>query len=428
VPEQRIATGYQAREQFKPFHARTQRWAIGVAHRRAGKTVCCVNDLIDAAIRLKRPFPHGRFGYIAPFRAQAQDAAWSYLKHYTSKIPGVEIRESDLAVILPHNGARVRLYGGDNPDNLRGGYFDGVVLDEYAQMRSGLWSEVILPALSDYKGWAAFIGTANGRDEFCRMYEDGKTNPEWFTFMLKASETGILAPEELAMQRKLQSEDEYNQEYECSFDAAVKGAYYAKLMTQAEADGRIRPVHHDPMAQVETWWDLGHHDATAIWWAQRVGNEIRLIDFYQMTGMTLPHFVNIVKTKQQERGFVYRRHIVGFDIMNVEWAGDGKTRQGVARGLGIEFEAAPDQSIEDGINAVRVTLPRCVFDSARCADGIEALRSYRAQYDDKLDVLRPKPLHDKYSDAADAFRYGCITDAPVETWDKPLKYRSSGIR
>lgn len=407
---------YTARKEFWAFHNRKQRWSIGVAHRRAGKTVAHLLDLIKGANTNKKLRP--RFAYLAPLHSQAKTVAWDYLKYYGMAIAGAQANEAELRVDFP-NGGRVRLFGADNPDALRGIYLDGVVLDEYAQMRPQVWPEIILPALTDRNGWAAFIGTPKGRNEFCRLYEAALTNPEWFHFMLKASETGILSEPELETARRSQTPEQYQQEFECSFEAAILGAYYGALIVKAEAEGRIGDVPWQEGHPVETWWDLGYRDATAIWFVQRIGAMLHFIDCYQMTGMTLPHFTKVVKDKPYQ----YSRHIGPHDLEVTDYSGDGKTRNEVAERLGIKFELAPDLSIEDGINAGRMLLGSCRFDRTKCAVPIEALRQYRADFDEKMNVLRPKPRHDEHSHYADAFRYGAVADAPAGDWSKPLAYR-----
>ena len=403
-----IELGYAPREPFRRFHERKQRWACLVIHRRAGKTVACVMDLLDAALRCDKP--DGRFAYIAPTFTQAKDVAWLYLKRFTAGIPGVEQRESDLSIILPGNGARIRLYGAETYDRMRGLYFDGVVLDEVADMDPRAWSEVIRPALADRQGWAAFIGTSKGRNEFWQTWNRAQGNPEWFSLMLKASESGLLPPEEISDMRKTMSEEEYQQEMECSFDAAVKGAYYGRLIDEAQQEGRICAVPHEPAAKVDTWWDLGVGDSTAIWFVQTVGREVRVIDHYEMTGEGLPHYAKVLASKP----YVYGRHIAPHDIA-VRELGTGQSRIEMARALGLKFETAPKLPVDDGINAVRLTLPKCWFDAKRCAAGLEALRMYRKDRDEKLNVFRDKPRHDWTSHSADAFRTGCAArpSAPV---------------
>lgn len=418
---QRVVIPYSPRPQFLPFHNRTQRFSAIVAHRRAGKTVACVNDLIKAAILC--PLENPRFAYIAPYFTQAKDIAWNYVKHYTQSIPGVETNESELRVDLP-NGGRVRLYGAENYDRLRGIYLDGVVLDEPADIDPRAWPEVIRPALSDRKGWACFIGTPKGRNAFYEIWAGGSdglwkgaiNDPEWFALMLKASETGILDATELADARKIMSADQYEQEYECSFQAAIQGAYYGREMTQAEAGKRICRVPWEPNLKTHTAWDLGVGDSTAIWFVQQLGQEIRVIDYYESSGVGLDHYAKVLGNKP----YVYGEHILPHDV-SVKEMSTGRSREETLRSLGIRPKIIPAQNVDDGINAARLLIPRCWFDADNCKRGIEALRQYRRHYDEKLKNYRSSPLHDWTSHAADAFRYlalGLKADKKQD-WSQP---------
>lgn len=350
-----------------------------------------------------------RFAYVAPLYAQAKDVAWAYLKKFTAPIPGVTAHEQELRVDLP-GGGRIRLYGADNYERLRGIYLDGVVLDEVGDMDPRAWSEVIRPALADRKGWAVFIGTPKGRNHFADVWKQAQDNPDWYSLMLKASQTGIVSPEELADARASgMSEDQYNQEFECSFDAAVVGAYYGKLIERAENEGRIGNVPWEPNVPVETWWDLGIDDSTAIWFVQAIGREIRVIDYYEMSGVGLEHYAKVLK----EKDYVYSRHILPHDV-EVRELSTGKSRFAFLAGLGIKGTVARKHSVEDGINSVRSILSRCWFDKTRCARGVEALRQYRQDWDDKLKAFKGRPLHDWTSHGSDAFRYGAYTVRPAE--------------
>ena len=403
----KVVIPYTPRDQFIPYHERTERFAKIVAHRRFGKTVGCINDKIKQAISNPRQFPPPRYSYIAPTFTQAKDVAWSYVKHYCQVIPGIKSSESELFVEFPHNGARFKLYGADNYDRMRGTYNDDVTIDEPAQMDPRAWPEVIRPTLSDYNGGATFIGTPAGRDWFYKVDKDesGQDLPGWFRLILKASETGIIKPEELKSLKVGLTEEQYAQEFECSFEAAVIGAYYGRLMAAAEGDKRIAGVPHEPTAQVWTAWDLGIRDATAIWFAQVVGREVHLIDYYEATGADLGHYVREITNKP----YLYAGHIVPHDAQAKE-LGTGKSRLEVLDSLGLKnITVAPMHRVEDGINAVRTIIPRCYFDARRCARGIDALKLYRAEYDDKLQALKPRPVHDWTSHAADAFRYLAMT-------------------
>jgi phage terminase large subunit len=401
-----ITIPYTPRDQFETYHERIDRWAKIVAHRRFGKTVGCLNDLIRRALCATRTQPPPRFAYIAPTYTQAKDVAWNYLKFYSAPIPGLKMSESELWIEYP-NGARIRLYGADNYERMRGLYFDDVVIDEPAQFDPRAWPEVIRPTLADHQGGATFIGTPQGRDWFYKidLNEDGSEAEGFFRLTLKASDTGIIPPDELQSLKSGLTEEQYAQEFECSFEAAVIGAYYGKLMGQADADKRITGVPHEPTVQVYTAWDLGIRDATAIWFAQVVGREIHLIDYYEATGADLGHYVREIAS----RPYLYAGHFVPHDAQAKE-LGTGKSRLEVLESLGLKnLTIAPMHRVEDGINAVRTIIPRCWFDAKKCARGIDALKLYRAEFDDKLQALKPRPVHDWTSHAADAFRYLALT-------------------
>lgn len=396
IRRKRVELEYRPRHQFKSFHDRVQRWACLVCHRRAGKTVATINDKIMRAVREARP--DGRYAYIAPLYNQAKDIAWSYLKHYAYPILADSPNESELRVDLI-NGARIRLYGADNPDRLRGIYLDGVTLDEFGDMKPAIWTDVIRPALSDRKGWATFIGTPKGKNEFYRVWKSAETDEEWFHLMLKASETSLIDQAELDDARKAMGPDQYEQEYECSFDAAIKGAFYADELRRAEDEGRIGRVPIDRGVPVDTAWDLGVSDSTAIWFCQTVGRERRVIDYYETSGVGLDHYAQVLKDK----GYVYRDHYFPHDIAIRELS-TGKSRLETLKALGIEAQVGEQSAVMDGINAVRRLLDQCWFDRERCERGLEALKQYRREYDDKLKDWKSRPLHDWSSHGADAFR------------------------
>jgi hypothetical protein len=395
MPE--IVIPYRPRPIFQPLHNRRQRWGVCVAHVRAGKTVACINDLIRAAIQCKHREP--RFAYVAPYYSQAKDVAWSYLKYYTAPIPGRVVNESELRVDLP-NGGRVRLYGSDNYERLSGIYLDGVILDEYGDMDPRAWKEVIRARLSDRTGWAMFIGTPKGMNHFGELWAEAQGDPEWFTLKLPASSTGLLPVAELDSARKAMSEEDYAAQYECSFEASVVGAYWGREMQQAETDGRISTVPYQPEIGVETWWDLGVADATAIWFTQTVGREVHVIDYYEATGEGLPHYARVLQAKP----YVYAAHHAPHDI-RVRELGSGRSRLETALSLGIRFEMVPDIGVQDGIDAARSFLARCWFDREATHQGRMALVSYRKLWDEKRKVFSNSPRHDWASHAADAWRY-----------------------
>ena len=358
-------------------------------------------DLLVRALQCEKPNP--RFAYIAPHYNQAKDIAWDYVKQYAAPVLeyGGSINEAELRVDLP-NGGRVRLYGGDNYNRLRGLFFDGVVLDEYADMDPRVW-EVVRPCLSDREGWCSWIGTPKGMNAFYNVFEQAKRDDDWYSLELRASKTGILPTRELDAAKKDLSVDQYAQEYECSFQAAVAGAYYGTEMQEAHDDKRITKVPHDKSLETFTAWDLGIGDATSIWFIQVHGFEVRVIDFYEASGVGLDHYVKVIK----EKPYIYAQHILPHDV-EVKELGTGKSRKEVLRNLGLTVDVAPKLSIEDGIQAVRALLSRCFFDEERCRHGVESLKQYRKEFDEKNKVFRVRPLHDWTSHAADAFRYFAV--------------------
>ena len=396
-----ITLDYAPRSVFEEYHARKERWSCLVAHRRCGKTVACINDIIKRAIECSEP--HARYAYVAPFLAQAKEVAWDYLRRFAEPI--IEDKnESELWVQLI-NGARIRIHGADNPDRLRGAYLDGVVLDEYADMRPSVWGEVIRPMLADRHGWATFIGTPKGRNEFFKIWDGAQTNNRWYAVCLRASQTGILAKQELDDARADMTPEQYEQEFECSFDAAILGAYFGREIAEADRAGRIADVAYDKALDVQTAWDLGKGANMAVWCFQVASrNEIRILDHIEgQHSDGIPQLV----TKLNAKPYRYGDDWVPHDA-KVPEIGTGKTRVETLISLGRKPRLVPNHKVDDGINAARLALAFCWFDQLKCADGIEALRQYRAEFDEKTKTFRNIPRHDWASHSADAFRYLCM--------------------
>jgi hypothetical protein len=398
----RITIPYTPRALFRPYHQRAQRWACLVVHRRGGKTVACVNDLIRRAVRLDKI--DGRFAYIGPQLNQSKDVVWTYLKRFAGPLI-IEKNESDLWVEVPNAGghvSRIRVYGADNPDRLRGGYFDYALLDEYADIAPSVYGEIVRPMLADRQGGATFIGTLKGRNHLWKLYEQRVDDADWFTMLAKASQTGILPAEELADMRDDMTPEEYEQEMECNPDAAIRGAYWGKELANAEAEGRMCPIEPAP-GPVHTVWDLGMGDSTAIWWWQAHGKEIRVLDFYENHGVGLEHYAGVIASRAWPKGTDWVPHDA-----KVRELGTGRTRVETMGKLGLRPRLVPAHKLEDGINAARMTIPRMWFNMPECRDGVEGLKQYRADYDEKARVFTNKPKHDWTSHRADAFRYLCM--------------------
>ena len=440
---------YKPRSYFVPFHNRLKYHKVDgvkrlrpdsllraclVCHRGAGKTVACVVDLIDAAIKCS--FPRGRFAIIGPTLKQEKTNAWDYMRDYAlrlqSKEVHVEINETELRVDFGHNQSRVRIFGSDNPDNLRGQYFDGVVFDEYADIDPRIWPEIVLPRLGDPGrdlGWVVFIGTPRGHNSFYQIHTNAIKDPKWFYMMLKAADSNLHSVEQLEAIKAEQTPEQYAQEFECSFEAAIQGAYYAKLMEAALTSGRICSVPHNPDFPVFTAWDLGWSDATAIIFAQVVGREIHIIDYIEASHKPLGYYVGELRERAD---FVYEGHFLPHDVM-VSEQGTGKTRLETLQTLGLNnCRVLLKHEIPDGINAVRQLIPRCVFDKTKCLRLTEALSLYRSDLDlrqidptTRQPILKDRPKRDWTTHPADAMRYlaAGIDERGMRGFWKPIEYK-----
>jgi phage terminase large subunit len=393
------------------------RFVVGVAHRRMGKTVAALNQIIKAALENDKQAP--RYAYIAPTYSQAKRVAWDYLTHFVRPLDAVaniaELRVDFL-------GRRIQLYGSDNPDSLRGQYFDGVVLDEIGDQNPKIWNEIIRPALADRKGWCLFIGTPKGNNHFKELFDRASKEPGWSALQFKVSETQIIDVEELEAARKEMGDDKYNQEFECSFNAAVEGSYYGKLINDLEEQGRMCEITRDDLCQTYVAWDLGMGDSTALWVAQNAGQETRLMDYVENHGQGLDWYVNWLKDNNWHQA----EQLLPHDV-EVRELGTGKSRLEVLREAGLNVKVLPRLSVDDGIQSVRRLLPRCWFNMPKVKQGLDCVRNYRREYDEKRNVFYDKPLHDWASHGSDAFRYLALGMEQTNTWAQPLKINAKWI-
>jgi hypothetical protein len=242
-----IDLGFRPRPWQADSLRRRKRFNVEVVHRRGGKTVVKIMRLIDAALRCDKPMP--RYGYVAPLLKQAKAIAWDYLKQFSRPIPGVTINESELFVELP-NGARIRIFGADNPDSLRGLYFDGVVLDETADMKPEVWTTIILPAILDRGGWADFIGTPKGINLFSEMYFKALKDPDWYASLRTVYDTGALSEAEIELARSTMTEAQFRQEFLCDFTAGSSNALIAVDIVQAAAGKHLREDEYGFAARI----------------------------------------------------------------------------------------------------------------------------------------------------------------------------------
>lgn len=382
-----------------------QRMAIALMHRRGGKTVWAIGELIADVAGCKLHRPQG--AYLCPQQNQAKRVAWGYVKDLTGDVPGMQYNNSELLATFPHGGT-IRLLGAENCDSLRGMYLDSVVLDELAQMEPRVWGEIIRPCLADREGRAICIGTPMGRlNTFHRLWKRAAGLPDWSQHVYTWRDTQVLPIEELRSMRREMSADEWRQEMECDFTAAIRGAYYAKQMEAAQAEGRITAVPYDDQLPVFTSWDLGINNPTVLVYWQSVGAELRCIraDAYESTGLA-----GIVKEMRGLDYASYSRHYLPHDVA-VRELGTGVSRQEVLEQLlGMAVEVVPALDVEDGIEATKSMLGRTWFDEGNCEVLLEALRHYRSERDEKRDTLKMAPLHDWSSHWADAVRMLAVSD------------------
>lgn len=385
--------------------------AVAVWHRRAGKDALCLNWAGVSAHRRV-----GSYWHLLPEYAQARKALWTAVNPHTGRniideaFPkGIRKRTRDQEMFIEFNcGSTWQLLGSDKYDSLVGSPPVGVVFSEWALADPRAW-DYVRPILAENGGWALFIYTPRGRNHGLRLLEHARRDPAWFNQVLPAQLTGALSSDVLDGERReliaLWGEEEgerlFDQEYGCSFETPIRGAYYGKVLARLEASNHMRAVPYDPRYPVITGWDLGIGDSTAIWFVQLIAAEVRVIDFYQSSGQGLDHYAKVLKGKP----YAYQEHFLPHDGGARE-LGTGKTREETLKMLQVgRVQVLPRQDVDDGINAVRNLLPSCYFDMDACAAGLDALRSYRSDYDESARVLKRTPVHDWCSHPADAFRY-----------------------
>lgn len=417
----KISTGYNPRPFQAIVHKSLKRFNVLVAHRRFGKTLLVINEKVTKGLENQKHNP--QYAYIAPTYKQAKMIAWEYLIDYTSEIPGVKVNKSELTVEIYREGIRdasgrgwkkkpdkikFMLLGSDNPDSIRGIYLDGAILDEYAQCDPIIWGEIVRPALADRRGWAIFIGTPKGQNHFYTRLVKAQEQPEsWYTAIFKASETGVLPEDELEDMKADMDEQEIEQELECSFAAAVRGSYYGEKLLEIKENGQITKVMYNPRIPVDTHWDLGIGDSTAIIFRQKVNGFWHYIDYMEANGKGLEWYIKELEKKP----YVYGRMVWPHDGKNKDFV-TGQTRLEVARELKPDWnwEVLTKQAVDDGIQAVRRRLPISYFDEQKCTRLLDCLKNYQREWDSKLMMFKEKPKHDWTSHGADAFRYDSLDD------------------
>jgi len=406
---------YQPRELFIPFHNRTQRWASLNTHRRAGKTVALANDLIYGALQCQLRKP--QLAYIGPTFTQAKRIAWMYLKDYAESYLAKPPQESELKLTLKNEGT-IHVLGADNADALRGMYLDGTVNDEYALWRPSIYSQVIRPALSDRNGWSVFASTPRGKNLFYDVHVDPKKREdpnEWYKLDLRASESGIIDKIELEALRRSLDPEEFAQEYECSFDSALKGAIYASEVDLLFAEGRVLPNLYDPNLETHCVFDLGYTDATvALWWQVDPRTKVkRIIRVRCTTGADIFYHIAAIHNFPGEVGDVWLPHDARAKNLQT-----GKSVVEQFLSEGIKPRLVPSHKIRDGISAARRVFPGVEIDLDDTEELVEALKSYRREWNEDLGMFSERPVHDWSSHYCDAYRYFALVvsmDASLST-------------
>lgn len=385
--------------------------AFLVWHRRAGKDSFAINYAAKEAFQKT-----GTYFHMLPTSKQARKVVWQGINkdtgiRYIDQAFPKELRKrtvEDEMLIELRNGSFWQCLGSDNYDAAVGTNPLGITFSEWSISNPRAW-DYMRPILAENNGFAIFIGTPRGKNFFFDQYQLAIKHPRWYCSLRTIDDTGLVSHQ--TIQDEIDAgmpESRARQEFWCSFDAENIGAIYEKWIVQLEKTGRITSVPYDPRYPVETAHDIGHRDAHAIWFVQRVGVEIRLIDYHEQKGHDLKSLLKVLR----EKPYVYSRHIFPHDMNKFEF-GAGATISEQARQHGLHHVVAPKLSEEEGIEHVRTFLPRMTFDAVKCRRGLQALRSFRYEEDgdeegEKL-VLKTKPKHDWASHGSKALQYYVTT-------------------
>jgi phage terminase large subunit len=397
--------------------------AVAVWHRRAGKDSLSLHYTTYAALT-KRV---GVYWHILPTQIQGRRVIWENVDSHGNRMmdawpgwrtPGREdgvvaaIRHDQMKVEL-HNGSIWYVVGSDNYDSVMGTNPVGIVFSEWSLSNPRAW-DYVRPILTENGGWAIFIYTPRGRGHGATMHDMAQDNPDWFCQKLTVADTHSISMEAIdAERREGVAEEHIQQEYYCSFDAPLVGSFWGKELMECERDGRITSLPHDEALLVDTWWDLGLSDATAVWYTQRAGNEIHIINYEEASERTPAQDVQMLNRMRDEHGYNYGRHIWPHDGGHKTKASKGRPLSALYGDLNIYPEVQPRHDVEVAVQRVRQILPRCWFDKHNCADGLDALRAFKKAKDedkstDTRPYYRPGYIHDWSSHGASAFYTGAM--------------------
>lgn len=403
-----------------------RRKIVAVVHRRAGKSTAIVWRGLRKALTWQRETtPAGkrnlkadppRVVHVLPQQVMwARTGLWDKLALAARAIPGAKIEKTDRRILLP-NGGIYQAGGMDNPDAWRGGYADEVIEDEADDVTAGGLDMVVEPMLADYNGTRIKVGTPKGNGRLADAYAEAGDDPDASRYLLPWQKTGVLSDLQVTRLRKELDEEEFAQELECSFSSPNSGAYYAKMLDEAEREGRICQVLYDPALPLYTSWDLGIDDSTAIWFFQITrSGEWRWLEYFEDSGAGLDYYVKALK----ERKYTYTKHYLPHDVEVRELTNAGRSRRQFLDGLGVRpIVVVPACNPADRISASRQIIPRSFFNSTGCADGLKKMRNYKREWNEHSGVWRSNPLHDSTSHCADAFGTGVQGAQEAKTTEK----------
>jgi len=353
----------------------------------------------------------GLYWHLFPTYNQGRKIAWEgmtktgrkFIDHFPKENIEGQINNTEMRIRFK-TGSVYQVVGSDNPDRLVGANPVGIILSEYALQDPRAW-DYIRPILLENEGWAVFIYTPRGRNHGYTLLKNAQKSPKWFSQVLSVNDTEAVSEEAINEEREAgMPEALIQQEFYCSFDAALVGAYYGTAMDIALKAKRIGLFPYDSQLMVHTSWDLGVGDQTVIIFYQLCMGRIQIFDCYSMSGEGLPHYANILSSGHRAQ-YCYGNHYAPFDIQARDLS-TGRTRLETAQSLGIRFRVVPKVSIEDGIEAVRSIMSRIYWNEDKNTEHlIEAARQYRKEWDDKKRCFHDRPYHDWTSDFMDALRY-----------------------
>jgi len=381
--------------------------AVLVWHRRAGKEIACWNYMIREAVTGRV----GTYCYFFPTSRLGRRILWDGAnkdgKRFINYIPQEVIKGQPNSVEMKIeliNGSVIQIMGTDQIINV-GINPVGCVFSEYSLQDPKSWN-FVRPILRENGGWSVFNFTPRGKNHAFDLYQMAKGNDNWFCQKLTIEDTNVLTSEDMDEERaEGMSEELIQQEYYCNFDQGVEGSFYAKYLVQAEKDGRVTNVPYDPYTPVDTYWDLGVSDDTAIIFAQNIGQEIHIIDIYTAMGEGLDHYARVLEQKAKDGLWQYGHHCAPHDIQVRELGHGAKTRLQMARDLGLNFEIVPNISIQEGIEMTRSMWHKLWIDNKKCSFFLKCAENYHRVYNERLNVYSDRPCHDWSSHMMDAFRY-----------------------